>query len=66
MGRAYLARDSDQRREVAHKLINPGRCNRVDAQERLRREARAMARVEHPAVIRIDDAEIVDGRAVQW
>lgn len=60
MGRVYRARDTDLCRDVALKHINPVRSNGAHAQERLRREARAMARVEHPAVVRLYDAEIVD------
>src|ERR1044071_2313376 len=61
MGRVARAHDTDLGRDIALKHMTPGRRDMAGAQERLRREARAMARVEHPAVIRIYDAEIVDG-----
>ena len=61
MGRVYRARDTDLRRDVALKHINDGGRNKAEAQERLRREALAMARVEHPAVVRLYDAEIFEG-----
>jgi Protein kinase domain len=61
MGSVYRARDAELGREVALKRINPGAISVVAAEERLRREARAMARVEHGAVVRIYDAEVVDG-----
>lgn len=61
MGRVYRARDTDLAREVALKRINPGQWNVMTAQIRLRREARAMARVEHAAVIRIYDVPVVNG-----
>jgi tetratricopeptide (TPR) repeat protein/tRNA A-37 threonylcarbamoyl transferase component Bud32 len=61
MGRVYRARDSNLRREIALKHINHSRRNREGARERLRREALAMARVEHPAVVRLYSAEIFEG-----
>jgi serine/threonine protein kinase len=61
MGRVYRARDTDLAREVALKRITPGQWNVMTAQIRLRREARAMARVEHAAVIRIYDVPVVEG-----
>jgi len=61
MGRVYRARDTDLVRDVALKRIMPGQWNILTAQMRLRREARAMARVEHAAVIRIYDVPIVNG-----
>ena len=60
MGRVYRARDTDLGRDVALKQLNPGKVNLASAQERLRREARAMARVEHAAVVRIYDTVVVD------
>src|SRR5689334_1983599 len=51
MGRVYRARDTDLAREVALKRINPGPLGITQAQVRLHREAQAMARVEHPAVV---------------
>ncbi|HEX2690124.1 MAG TPA: serine/threonine-protein kinase [Kofleriaceae bacterium] len=60
-GRVYRARDTGLVREVALKQIDPGRWNVMTAQMLLHREARAMARVEHAAVIRIYDAPIVAG-----
>jgi hypothetical protein len=61
MGRVYRACDTDLARDVALKRINRGQCDILAAQIRLRREARAMARVEHAAVIRIYDAPIAEG-----
>jgi hypothetical protein len=61
MGRVFRARDTELAREVALKQIQPGRQNVAQAQARLRREAQAMARVEHPAVVRIYDVPVVNG-----
>jgi eukaryotic-like serine/threonine-protein kinase len=61
MGRVYRARDTDLRRDIALKHIHHAGRNKAEAQERLRREALAMARVEHPAVVRLYDAAIIEG-----
>jgi eukaryotic-like serine/threonine-protein kinase len=61
MGRVYRAHDTDLRRDVALKHINHTGRNKAEAQERLRREALALARVEHPAVVRLYDAAIFEG-----
>jgi serine/threonine protein kinase len=59
-GRVYAARDLDLGRRVAIKLID----GRPDASklERFRREARAVALVEHPNVVAIHDARLDDSR----
>ena len=53
MGRVYLGRDVDEDREVAVKLLRApiGVSDRGDQARRLRREARALARVQHPNVV---------------
>src|ERR1700759_674176 len=61
MGRGYRVCDTDLGREVALKRISLGPWNVMTAQMRLRREARAMARVEHAAVVRIYDVPVVNG-----
>lgn len=58
MGRVYRAQDTELGREVALKWIRPGRIDPARAQARLRREAHAMAKVEHAAVVRIYDIGI--------
>ncbi|MGE0870128.1 MAG: tetratricopeptide repeat protein [Kofleriaceae bacterium] len=71
MGEVYRATDPDLGREVAIKLVRRG-----GSQERLLREAQAMARVTHPNVIRIYDVgtvgsalflamELVQGRTLR-
>jgi hypothetical protein len=62
MGRVYRARDTELARDVALKWIAPGRLGLAQAQARLRREAQAMAKVEHPAVVRIYDVGISVGQ----
>jgi serine/threonine-protein kinase len=58
MGRVYRARDTELGRDVALKWVRPGRIDPAQAQARLRREAQAMAMVEHAAVVRIYDVGI--------
>lgn len=53
MGTVYLAEDSTLRRRVAIKLISAKLSSDEDALRRFLREARAMAIVEHPHVVRI-------------
>ena len=58
MGSVYSAHDARLDRKVALKLL---RADRPDAtRERLSREARAMARVTHPSVVRVYDAGEID------
>jgi Protein kinase domain len=53
MGRVYLARDLMLERRVAIKTISPRLAGKGSAARRFLREARAMAGVEHPNVVRI-------------
>jgi WD40 repeat protein len=68
MGTVYRARDTELARQVALKRIaveRPGRSGRQSIEEsrvRLRREAQAMARIDHPGVVRIYDAGIEEGQ----
>ncbi len=57
MGEVFVARDPVLDREVAIKLVRTGRG---DANHILR-EARALARLNHPNVIAVYDADLVDG-----
>ena len=57
MGTVYLARDLSLDREVALKLHRPGSNN-----ERLHREAIAMAKLAHPNVVTVFEAATVDDR----
>ncbi|MCA9718289.1 MAG: protein kinase, partial [Myxococcales bacterium] len=56
MGVVFLARDLELDRRVAIKLLQPrftGREGLERAQQRMRREARAMARLNHPNVVAV-------------
>ncbi|MGV9843168.1 serine/threonine-protein kinase [Streptomyces fungicidicus] len=66
MGTVWRAKDETVDREVAVKEPRvpehlPER-ERANASERMRREARAAARLDHPAVVNVHDVAVVDGR----
>src|SRR5437879_3591216 len=54
MGVVYLAQDPVLEREVAVKVIPPDRLS-AEAEERFRREARVVARMDHPGIVGIYD-----------
>jgi serine/threonine protein kinase len=62
MGTVYRAFDRTLEREVAVKVLRAGVSDR-DAAGRLTREARILARLEHPGIVPVHDAGILpDGR----
>ncbi len=61
MGTVYRAEDAELDREVALKVL---KAESEMAVERMRREARILARLEHPGIVPIHDVGILDdGRA---
>jgi hypothetical protein len=64
MGEVYLARDTRLDRPVALKLLNPVLADDEGFRERLLRESRLAAGLDHPNVIPIYDAGEADGRLV--
>jgi tetratricopeptide (TPR) repeat protein len=56
MGRVYQARQVRLDRLVALKIVRPDRLARPGAVERFEREARAVAKLDHPNIVRIHDA----------
>ena len=61
MGVVYVARDTELARDVALKIVRPR--GEVDVtQARLRREAKAMARLSHPNVVPVFDIGTHDGQ----
>ncbi len=63
MGRVYLAEDEILERRVAIKMISPSRAAEADTRHRFLREARAMATVEHPRVVRVYAFGEAEGQA---
>jgi hypothetical protein len=61
MGRVYAATDSRLGRTVALKAIRPGMTADPVQRERLRREARAAAALEHPGICTVYALEEFDG-----
>jgi len=60
MGIVYAAFDQELERRVALKLLREGRSD--DARQRLLREARAMARLDHPNIVSVFDVGTIEGR----
>jgi tetratricopeptide (TPR) repeat protein len=61
MGEVYKAYDERLDRWVALKRISPDRCTDAVYRERLLREARASARLSHPAIVQVFDLVQADG-----
>ena len=64
MATVYKARQPTLDRVVALKVIRAGYSEDPEFLERFRREARAVARLDHPNVVQVYDFEEIDGRAV--
>src|SRR6201982_2703469 len=62
MSTVYLALDETLQRRVAIKLMNREVTSDSDQLERFRREARAVAQLNHPHVVGVIDAGEDDGR----
>jgi eukaryotic-like serine/threonine-protein kinase len=61
MGEVFQAYDRRLDRRVAVKLIHSTRAEDATARERFHREARAAARLSHPAIVQIFDLFAADG-----
>ncbi len=61
MGEVWLARDSKLDREVAIKVLPPEMVSETGRLERFRREAKAVASLNHPNIVTIHSVEEADG-----
>jgi serine/threonine protein kinase len=59
----YSAWDADGDRPLAIKLLRDDRSNRPDTQARFLREAKLLARLDHPNIVRIYEVGTHEGRA---
>jgi hypothetical protein len=64
MGMVYAAYDPELDRKVALKVLHPSRAHQDNAHERLLQEARALARLDHPNVVKVHDVLAHDGQIV--
>src|SRR5262245_57937364 len=62
MGQVYAAHDQELGRQVAIKLLPKERWEDPTAVERFLRQARAMACLEHPGIVRVYDRGLHDDR----
>jgi hypothetical protein len=54
-GVVYLAFDPDVKRQVAIKVLHPGRTDQPEALRRFEREAHAIGRLRHPGIVQLFD-----------
>jgi beta-lactam-binding protein with PASTA domain/predicted Ser/Thr protein kinase len=64
MGVVWRARDERLGRDVALKVLHPWVADDPELRDRFEREATALARLEHPNVVRLYDVLESDGRTV--
>src|SRR2546426_7582821 len=62
MGEVWLAEDTQLPRKVAIKLLPRHLAEDAEAVDRLLREARAAASIDHPAVVTVYEAGLAEGR----
>ena len=61
MGQVYAAEDSRLGRRVALKVLPPELADNAERRERLRREARAVAALNHPSIVTVHAIEEAEG-----
>src|SRR5882724_3408110 len=66
MGRVYRAHHAGLDREVAVKLLHPARQDEPGAHERFQIEARALARLDHPNIVRVADFGFDETREIPY
>jgi eukaryotic-like serine/threonine-protein kinase len=65
-GAVYRARDTKLQTEVALKLLWSGEHQTAPDPSHALKEARHLARVRHPNVVRVHGADLIDGRVGFW
>lgn len=63
MGSVFRAYDKQLEREVAVKLLNPELGERAEFRQRFEREARALAMLNHPGIVTVFDAGVVEAQS---
>jgi serine/threonine protein kinase len=66
MGAVYKARQKELDRIVALKILPPGIGEDAAFAERFTREAKALARLNHPGIVTIHDSGRADGLYLSW
>ncbi|HEX8107253.1 MAG TPA: serine/threonine-protein kinase, partial [Kofleriaceae bacterium] len=64
MGIVYRAEDPELHRKVALKVLHPRQLGDARARARMLAEARALARLDHPSVVKIHDVLTIDDQIV--
>jgi tetratricopeptide (TPR) repeat protein len=62
MGEVYAAYHPDLDRRIALKVVYGEEAGKADRQHRLLREAQIIARLDHPNIVAVHDAGVIDGR----
>ncbi len=61
MAEVYRAHNPSLEQDVAIKVLNPGALASADSAARFQREARAIAALSHPNIVRVFDFDVQDG-----
>ena len=64
MGTVYGAFDPQLQRKVALKVLHPRRLNDARAQQRMLVEGRALAKLDHPNIVKVHDVIIEDQQVI--
>ena len=62
MGEVYRATDTKLGRDIALKVLPADMASHPDRLERFRREAKALAALDHPGIVTVHSVEEADGR----